>query len=121
MESSDTEMTSTQIEEGGAELESLSATDGGGIDLRPTSNISITSVGSTISVWLDKLRARPEVVFLSQMLVISIVIIVSLFNLTRGTEDTQEGKLWVVLLSSCLGYILPNPKITSRDTVPNQQ
>ena len=28
MESSDTEMTSTQIEEGGAELESLSVTDG---------------------------------------------------------------------------------------------
>jgi hypothetical protein len=69
------------------------------------------SIGSTISSWLGRLRPRPEIVFMSQMLAIFVVIAFSLFNLTRGTVDDKEGKLWVVLLSSCLGYILPNPTI----------
>ena len=60
---------------------------------------------------LRKIGPRPEVVFISQILVIYIVIGVSLFNLTTGNGDGNEGKLWIVLLSSCLGYLLPNPKV----------
>jgi hypothetical protein len=81
----------------------------GGIEVRPKS--TTFSIGSTISSWFGRLRTRPEIVFISQMLVIFVVIAFSLFNLTRGTVDDKEGKLWVVLLSSCLGYILPNPTI----------
>jgi hypothetical protein len=81
----------------------------GGSEVRPKSTTS--SIGSTISSWVGRLRTRPEIVFMSQMLVIFVVIAFSLFNLTRGTLDDKEGKLWVVLLSSCLGYILPNPTI----------
>ena len=81
----------------------------GGSDVRPISRTP--SIGSTISIWFGKLRTRPEIVFISQMLVIFVVIAFSLFNLTRGAVDDKEGKLWVVLLSSCLGYILPNPTI----------
>ena len=60
--------------------------------------------------WFGKLRPPPGIVFICQMVVIYVVIGVSLFNLTRG-DDPHDAKLWIVLLSSCLGYMLPNPKL----------
>lgn len=36
---------------------------------------------------------------------------VSLFNLTRGNTAARDDKLWIALVNSCLGYILPNPTI----------
>lgn len=51
---------------------------------------------------------RSEIVFLCQILVLYTVIIVSIYNLTIGTENSN---LWTALLSSCLGYLLPNPTI----------
>ena len=51
---------------------------------------------------------RNEIVFVCQMVLIYVVVGVSLFNLTRGDGP---DKLWVALLGSCLGYILPNPSI----------
>ena len=81
----------------------------GGNETRPISSTS--SIASNISIWFDKLKTRPEIVFISQMLVIFVVISFSLFNLARGSADDREEKLWVVLLSCCLGYILPNPTL----------
>lgn len=52
---------------------------------------------------------RSEIVYLCQMLLIFSVVAVSLYNLTSGAGD---GKLWTALLSSCLGYVLPNPSIS---------
>lgn len=71
--------------------------------------------GLKTSLWFGKLLPRPDLVFICQMVVIYVVIGVSLFNLTQGTE--REGKLWTVLLSSCLGYMLPNPKIEPRSAI----
>ena len=51
---------------------------------------------------------RSEIVFVCQMIIIYVTVGVSLFNLTRG-HGTDN--LWVALLSSCLGYALPNPSI----------
>lgn len=51
---------------------------------------------------------RSEIVFVCQMVIIYVVVGVSLFNLTQG-HGTDN--LWVALLSSCLGYVLPNPSI----------
>lgn len=70
-----------------------------------------TFEGEGFSRWFGKLLPPPGVVFICQMLIIYVVIGVSLFNLTRGGGDEHEGKLWIVLLSSCLGYMLPNPKL----------
>lgn len=53
---------------------------------------------------------RAEIVFVCQMIVIYVVIGVSLFSLTRG-NDPADNQLWIALLSSCLGYLLPNPRI----------
>lgn len=46
--------------------------------------------------------------FYSQIVIIVIVIGFSLYNLTVNEEKKE---LWVSLLSSCVGYLLPNPKI----------
>ena len=51
---------------------------------------------------------RSEIVFFCQMILIYVVVGVSLFNLTRGHGADH---LWVALLGSCLGYVLPNPRI----------
>jgi hypothetical protein len=39
------------------------------------------------------------------------VIVVSIYNLTVESENST---LWTALLSSCLGYLLPNPTINSK-------
>ena len=49
-----------------------------------------------------------EIIYISQISVILIVIFASLYNLSFKTGDDS---LWTALLTSCLGYMLPNPKI----------
>ena len=56
---------------------------------------------------------RSEIVFFSQILIIYTVISVSLYNLTSGNG---KSNLWIALLASCLGYLLPNPSIDLRET-----
>lgn len=42
---------------------------------------------------------------------VSLIFIVTLFSLINLTFQWGNQHLWVVVLSSCLGYILPNPKL----------
>ncbi len=51
---------------------------------------------------------RSEIVFFSQTLIVLIVILASVYNITKNHENVT---LWTALLSSCLGYILPNPSM----------
>ena len=51
---------------------------------------------------------KEEIVFLCQVLVLFTVILVSIYNLTTGHENSN---LWTALLSSSLGYLLPNPTL----------
>jgi hypothetical protein len=52
---------------------------------------------------------RPDVVlFLCQVLLIFIVVCVCLINLTFQWGDQN---LWSLVLTGCMGYIMPNPKI----------
>jgi len=46
--------------------------------------------------------------FIAQILVIVLVISASIYNLTCHNGDTN---LWTALLSSSIGYILPNPSL----------
>lgn len=59
------------------------------------------------SVFGEKLP-RSEIVFVCQMIMIAAVIVSSIYNLSISHPDS---KLWIALLSSSLGYILPNPTI----------
>jgi hypothetical protein len=54
---------------------------------------------------------KSEFVFFVQVLLIYIVVITSIVNLTL---NKNEGKLWTALLSSSLGYLLPNPSLKKR-------
>lgn len=55
---------------------------------------------------------KSEIVFFVQVILIYIVVITSIVNLTI---NQGEGKLWTALLSSSLGYILPNPSLKRRE------
>jgi hypothetical protein len=48
------------------------------------------------------------VLFICQVVVIFIVVCVSLLNLSLQWGNQQ---LWTVILTSCLGYIMPNPRL----------
>lgn len=53
------------------------------------------------------------ILFVFQSIVILIIICISAYNLTINTGDTN---LWTALLSSSLGYVLPNPKLKYSET-----
>jgi len=48
-------------------------------------------------------------VFFSQIAIIYVVIFAAIINLTLFPEGRQE--LWITLLSSSIGYLLPSPTI----------
>ena len=52
---------------------------------------------------------RSEIVFFAQILILYTVIVTSIYNLSR--KDNEDKNLWTTLLSSSIGYLLPNPKI----------
>lgn len=53
---------------------------------------------------------RAEIVYFCQITLILSIVFASIYNLTRQQGDQQ---LWTALLSSCMGYLLPNPTIKS--------
>jgi hypothetical protein len=59
---------------------------------------------------------KSEIVFGAQVLLIYIIVITAIVNLSLNNE-TGESKIWIILLSSCLGYILPSPKIKKHGSV----
>jgi hypothetical protein len=57
---------------------------------------------------LGKKVSKTETLFFSQIIIIYTVVIACIINLSL---DNGKSTLWTALLSSCLGYLLPNPKI----------
>ena len=51
---------------------------------------------------------QAEIVYFCQMVVVYIVIIISIVNLS---PENGSNELWISLLSSCIGYALPSPKL----------
>ena len=51
---------------------------------------------------------QAEIVYFCQILVVYIVIITSIVNLSL---ENGSNELWISLLSSCIGYALPSPKL----------
>ena len=56
------------------------------------------------------------IVFVSQVLLLFIVVIVSLVNLSLENGNTN---LWTMVLTSCLGYMLPNPRLKPAKEKPD--
>lgn len=68
------------------------------------------SSSNTKSMWacLGRKIPRGEIVYFTQMIVVFIVVITSLYNLSTQHPNVN---LWTILLSSTLGYSLPNPRL----------
>lgn len=54
---------------------------------------------------------KNEIVYFCQIIVIFTIIVTSLYQLAVGSRNNE---LWISLLSSSLGYILPNPTIKGK-------
>lgn len=59
---------------------------------------------------------KDEIQFFVQVSIITIVVFVSLYNLTIHAASRD---LWISLLCSSLGYILPNPTLTKHEPLRN--
>ena len=82
------------------------------IKLDMSENKMIDSDSSSNHPWTipltGKKMPKSELMFFVQVFLIYIVVITSIVNLTINDEN---GKLWTALLSSSLGYLLPNPSL----------
>ena len=58
---------------------------------------------------------KEEIVFCCQVIILYTVIVVSIYNLTVGHGDSTT--IWTALLSSSLGYLLPNSSLKREDGV----
>ena len=54
-----------------------------------------------------------EFVFISQVVLVYFIVIACIVNLSINTEE-HISRVWLILLSSCMGYLLPSPKLTRR-------
>ena len=54
---------------------------------------------------------RSEVVFFVQMFVILLLISLCIVKLTVLKPNCEETSVWIFILSSLFGYILPNPRL----------
>ena len=78
--------------------------------LQGAQTVPINETPSITSKWFvfGQKFPRQEVVYFSQTILIYIIIIACLLNLSLGTSDSN---LWVALLGSCFGYLMPNPSM----------
>lgn len=63
-------------------------------------------------VLMGRAFPRSEVRFFAQVIILYIVIFTCLGNLSVGSGELNA--LWISLLSSCVGYLLPAPHIPSK-------
>lgn len=80
-----------------------------GPDVNAINDNRSTSSSSVSRVWniLGSSLPRSEVVFLSQMFIVCIIVIASIYNLSVGEEKTS---LWLSLLTSSCSYLIPPPQ-----------
>ena len=79
-------------------------------DIENNSNNSVSNnVNNGKWHLFGKVCPKSEIVFFVQIILVYIVVIVSIVNLTIGRVD--DDKLWIALLSSSIGYILPCPSL----------
>lgn len=60
--------------------------------------------------WDCSHTTRECFIYISQLVVCLIVILTSIVNLSLNYNEKNQN-IWLILLSSCLGYILPSPSM----------
>jgi hypothetical protein len=74
------------------------------------STSSDVSNENSVSV-LGRRATKSPIVFAVQTILVFIVIISAIINLSIKSHDDPNSKLWIMLLSACVGYYLPNPSM----------
>lgn len=88
-----------------------------------TPGVESISTGSSTS-WIVCGHSIPKnelvflITYLCQVIVVYGVIAASIYNLSKDEND-RDKVLWTALLSSSLGYILPNPSL-KKITLPSK-
>lgn len=72
------------------------------------SDTTVRSRGSSTWYLFGSKLPRAELVYFSQIFAVYMIIIASLVNLSIGSKPTE---LYITLLSSCVGFILPSPQL----------
>ena len=74
----------------------------------------VGSLGGASEQWIMMGRTFPrsEVRYFCQVTILYVVIFTCLANLSVGSGKLNA--LWISLLSSCIGYLLPSPHISRR-------
>ena len=107
METSTTETTTATVE-----LDEMSEDDRTSfIVLRRPQQQQQQQRGTRLWKVFGRHRPRSEIVFFCQTFLIYTVVVTSLVNLTLKNGPIN---LWIALLGSCLGYLLPHPSIDQR-------
>lgn len=61
---------------------------------------------------------RPDIVmFITQTVFLFVVVVTSLVNLTINNGNTN---LWTMVLTSCLGYMMPNPRFKVQEGIKEE-
>ena len=66
------------------------------------------------SLMLEPPTLDRKIVYGVQVATIFIIVIFCLVNLTLEVLPTENEKLWVSLLGTSIGYLLPNPNLKNR-------
>lgn len=72
-------------------------------------NVALRTNSDNDNNWCG--RPKEVTVYLCQVILLYIVIITCIINLS---VDNGKSNLWTALLSSCLGYMLPNPSLRKK-------
>ena len=70
------------------------------------------SVSSERQICYKKI-AQNKITFTFHIIAIYVIILAAIINLSLQQKDKE---LWLVLLSSCIGYVLPNPGLKFKNT-----
>ena len=59
--------------------------------------------------------SKAQIVYFCQVIIVYIVVITSIVNISLEVGDQN---IWIILLSSTLGYLLPSPSIKNERILP---
>ena len=82
---------------------------------------------SATSQWnmLGSKVPKTEIVYFSQIFILLVIILACILNLSvpalRSAENGAPIELWIILLSTCMGCILPTPKLKSSKSQASRQ
>ena len=62
-------------------------------------------------ICFDATVPRSEVVFMSQMIIVLVLLSFCIYKLSLTQVSCEETSVWFSILSGLVGYVLPNPRI----------